>query len=71
LDWLEHSGGNLEQVGELKVQGFLVELAVGRGVAAATQNQGFSALLFFFGKVLSVHWAKWMHCGRSGRRGYR
>jgi len=52
LDWLERRGGDLEQAGEAEVQGFLEELAVGRGVAAATQNQAFSALLFFFGEVL-------------------
>jgi len=52
LDWLERRGGDLEQAGEPEVQGFLEELAVGRGVAAATQNQAFSALLFFFGEVL-------------------
>jgi len=52
LDWLGRRGGDLEQAGEGEVRGFLEELAVVRGVAAATQNQAFSALLFFFGEVL-------------------
>ena len=52
LDWLERGGGDLEVAGEGEVRGFLEELAVGRGVAAATQNQAFSALLFFFGEVV-------------------
>jgi integron integrase len=52
LDWVERRGGNLDAAGEGEVRGFLEELAVGRGVAAATQNQAFSALLFFFGEVL-------------------
>ena len=52
LGWLERCGGDLEAAGEGEVRAFLEELAVGRGVAAATQNQAFSALLFFFGEVL-------------------
>jgi integron integrase len=52
LDWLGRSGGDLELAGEGEVRGFLEELAVVRGVAAATQNQAFSALLFFFGEML-------------------
>ena len=52
LDWLERRGRDLEAVGEGEVRAFLEELAVGRGVAAATQNQAFSALLFFFGEVV-------------------
>ena len=52
LGWLERCGGDLEAAGEAEVRAFLEELAVGRGVAAATQNQAFSALLFFFGEVL-------------------
>ena len=52
LGWLERCGGDLKAAGEAEVRAFLEELAVGRGVAAATQNQAFSALLFFFGEVL-------------------
>jgi integron integrase len=52
LDWVERGGGDLEQAGEPEVRRFLEELAVARGVAAATQNQAFSALLFFFSAVL-------------------
>lgn len=53
LGWLERAGGDLESAGEAEVRAFLEDLAVGRGVAAATQNQAFSALLFFFGEVLN------------------
>jgi integron integrase len=52
LDWLVRRGGDVEQAGEREVRAFLEDLAVGRGVAASTQNQAFSALLFFFGEVL-------------------
>lgn len=52
LNWLEGEGVPLAESGELEVRGFLEELAVGRGVAAATQNQAFSALLFFYGEVV-------------------
>jgi integron integrase len=52
LNWLEGAGVALEESGEGEVRAFLEDLAVGRGVAASTQNQAFSALLFFFGEVL-------------------
>lgn len=52
LNWLADGGVELAESGELEVRAFLEELAVGRGVAAATQNQAFSALLFFYGEVL-------------------
>jgi len=52
LNWLANGGVELAESGELEVRAFLEELAVGRGVAAATQNQAFSALLFFYGEVL-------------------
>ncbi len=47
-----HAAVPLAELDERHVQRFLEHLAVGRNVAAATQNQAFSALLFFFGKVL-------------------
>ena len=43
---------DLETVGENEVKEFLSNLAVEGQVAASTQNQAFSALLFFFQKVL-------------------
>ena len=47
-----HAEVRLESMGAAHVQRFLEHLAVGRNVSASTQNQAFSALLFFFGKVL-------------------
>jgi site-specific recombinase XerD len=37
-----------DQLGSDEVRDFLTELAVRYGVAAATQNQAFNALLFFY-----------------------
>jgi len=42
-----------EELGEAQVQRYLEYLAIGRRVAASTQNQSFSALLFFFKRVLN------------------
>ncbi len=42
----------LDAVGESEVKEFLTELAVEGNVAASTQNQAFSGLLFLFQKVL-------------------
>jgi integron integrase len=41
-----------EELGEKQVQGYLEYLALTRRVAASSQNQAFSALLFFFKRVL-------------------
>jgi len=41
-----------EELGEAQVKRYLEYLAVERNVAASTQNQAFSALLYFFKKVL-------------------
>ena len=42
-----------EELGEVHVKRFLEHLAIGRRVAASTQNQAFSAVLFFFKRVLA------------------
>jgi integron integrase len=42
----------LPELDEVQVRVFLEDLAIRRQVAAATQNQAFSALLFFFEQVL-------------------
>ena len=39
-------------MGEDEIAGFLSHLAIDQNVAAATQNQAFSALLFLFQQVL-------------------
>jgi integron integrase len=41
-------------MGKAEVEAFLSSLAVERNVAAATQNQALSALLFLYGEVLEV-----------------
>lgn len=45
------SRGDLQD-GKAKVELFLTDLAVRGGVAVATQNQAFNALLFLYGRVL-------------------
>lgn len=57
LEWTERflrwrGGGEPSEAGTLEVQRFLEGLAVERNVSASTQNQAFSALLFFFEHVL-------------------
>ncbi len=57
VDWVErfaryHGGAEPESLGEAEVREFLEYLAVARHVSANTQNQAFSALLFFFQVVL-------------------
>ena len=47
-----HATVPLSDLEALHVQRFLEHLAVGRNVAASTQNQSFSAILFFFSHVL-------------------
>ena len=42
-----------EELGEVHVQRFLEYMAIQRMVSASTQNQAFSALLFFFKRVLN------------------
>src|SRR4051812_24998381 len=53
IDWIRrfilfHSKRHPEQMGSVEVEAFLTDLAVHRGVAAATQNQAKSALLFMY-----------------------
>jgi integron integrase len=51
--FIQHVGDErLEQFGESEMADFLTDLAVTRDVAANTQNQALSALLFFYTKVL-------------------
>ena len=53
LRWWEGAGtGGVEEADAGAVRRFLEYLAVERSVSASTQNQAFSALLFFFGEVL-------------------
>lgn len=52
---------------ERKAEAFLSHLAVKGGVAARTQNQALSALLFLYDDVMGERWATLMHCARNGR----
>ena len=59
VDWawrfiLFHGKRHPESMGAAEVEAFLTHLATERGVAAATQNQAKSALLFLYKEVLGV-----------------
>lgn len=51
---LFHGRKHPRDMGAREVSEFLSHLAVGRGVAASTQNQALAALLFLYDKVLST-----------------
>ena len=51
---LFHGKRHPREMGEAEVEAFLTHLAVEGGVAAATQNQALSALLFLYREVLGV-----------------
>ena len=57
LYWIDrfltyHASADPLELREAEVNAFLTQLAVGQDVAASTQNQALSALLFFYAKVL-------------------
>ena len=59
VDWagrfiLFHGERHPKDIGALEVEAFLTWLAVERNVAAATQHQAKSALLFLYGQVLKL-----------------
>ncbi len=49
-----HGGRHPRALGEAEMTAFLSHLAVGRGVAASTQNQALAALLFLYREVLET-----------------
>jgi integron integrase len=53
LSFAAVSGVSADAVDTGEVRAFLESLAIDRGVSASTQNQAFSALLFFFAQVLN------------------
>lgn len=59
---------DLEAFGEPEIKTFLTSLAVDGKVAASTQNQAISALLFFYQKVLGRR-LQFIDAARSKRRG--
>jgi len=52
LRWCESEYGGFAAAGEDEVRRFLEQLAIERGVSAATQNQAFSSILFLFNEVM-------------------
>jgi site-specific recombinase XerD len=57
VDWIRryilfHHKRHPSEMGEIEITEFLTDLAVAKSVAASTQNQAFSALLFLYQKVL-------------------
>ena len=57
----------MADLGENEVRRFLEDLAIGRQVAASTQNQAFSALLFLFEEVLGKTLAEMSDTVRAKR----
>ena len=59
VDWIKrfiwfHGKRHPVDLGPNEVEAFLTDLAVARGVAASTQNQAKSALLFLYKEVLGI-----------------
>jgi integron integrase len=59
LDWIKrfvlfHGKRHPREMGPAEIQAFLTHLAVEGNVAASTQNQALSALLFLYGQVLDI-----------------
>ena len=59
LDWIKrfilfHHRQHPRLMGAPEIEAFLTDLAVNSSVAASTQNQAFSALLFLYQKVLEI-----------------
>src|SRR3989475_10170946 len=57
VDWAKrfimfHQKRHPQEMGRVEIEAFLTHLAVDRHVAASTQNQALSALLFLYKKVL-------------------
>jgi integron integrase len=57
VDWIRqfilfHNKRNPTDMGKSEIEAFLTHIAVDRNVAASTQNQAFSALLFLYREVL-------------------
>ena len=75
VDWarrfiLFHGERHPKDIGTLEVEAFLTWLAVERNVAAATQQQAKSALLFLYGQVLKVElpWLDEVTAARTQRK---
>ena len=56
---LFHQKRHPDEMGKVEIEAFLTYLAVNRKVAASTQNQALSAILFLYQKVLD-HKLDWL-----------
>ncbi len=59
VDWIKrfilfHNKRHPKTMGAAEIESFLTHLAVQGNVAASTQNQAFSALLFLYQKILQI-----------------
>jgi site-specific recombinase XerD len=59
IDWIRrfilfHDKRHPKQMGAKEIENFLSHLAVDRNVAASTQNQALSAILFLYREVLNI-----------------
>jgi len=75
VDWVRryivfHGRRHPRELGFRHVEGFLSHLAVNRNVAASTQNQAKSALLFLYKEVLGVE-LPWLDDVESAKRPQR
>jgi len=57
IDWIKryilfHDKRHPQEMGASEIEAFLTHLAVDRNIAASTQNQALSALLFLYREVL-------------------
>ena len=75
VDWarrfiLFHHKRHPQDMGAAEVEAFLTYLAVERKVAASTQNQAKSALLFLYGQVLKLElpWLDEVTAARTQRK---
>jgi integrase len=63
VDWIRryilfHNKQHPKEMGVEEIEAFLTHLAVEQQVAASTQNQAFSALLFLYREVLKIEFAQ-------------
>ena len=73
IDWIKrfihfHGKRHPQEMGAAEISAFLTHLAVNRGVAASTQNQALSALLFLYQQVLKVD-VPWLQDVERASRG--
>jgi hypothetical protein len=70
VDWakrfiLFHQKRHPTEMGWVEIEAFLTRLAVDRHIAAPTQNQALSALLFLYKESSARRWGRWMRSARG------